>query len=95
MAVYYNIYIPSATTLKPLTDEVNHTNYSLAVAPVSGWYTLSSCQEVDVFEAGKVGECTDLSDSDKNQTVMARPLYQNISRTAGVVGCSWSAAVTV
>lgn len=95
MAVYYNIYIPSATTLKPLTDEVNHTNYSLAVAPVRGWYTLSSCQEVDVLEAGKVGECTDLSDSDKNQTVMAGPLYQNISRTAGVVGCSWSAAVTV
>lgn len=80
-------------TLKPLTDEVNYTNYSLAVAPVRGWYTLSSCQEVDVLEAGKVGECTDLSD--KNQTVMAGPLYQNISRTAGVVGCSWSAAVTV
>lgn len=59
-------------TLKPLTDEVNYSNYCVAVPPVSGWYTLSSCQEVDVLEAGKVAECTDLSDLDKNQTVMTR-----------------------
>ncbi|KAK3514127.1 hypothetical protein QTP70_005127 [Hemibagrus guttatus] len=37
----------------------------------------------------------DLSEFDKDQIVMARPLDQNISKTAALVGCSWSAVVSI
>ncbi|KAK3508309.1 hypothetical protein QTP70_019536 [Hemibagrus guttatus] len=47
--------------------------------------------KVDVLEAGKMGNCKDLSDFNKGQIVIARPLDQNISKTAALVGCSWSA----
>ncbi|MBN3309347.1 CUX2 protein, partial [Amia calva] len=38
-----------------------------------------------------MGKCKDLSDFDKGQIVMARRLGQSISKTAALVGCSWSA----
>ncbi|KAK3573328.1 hypothetical protein QTP86_022710, partial [Hemibagrus guttatus] len=41
--------------------------------------------------AGKMGKCKDLSEFDKDQIVMARPLDQSISKTAALVGCSRSA----
>ncbi|KAK3522841.1 hypothetical protein QTP86_005647 [Hemibagrus guttatus] len=37
----------------------------------------------------------DLSEFDKGQIVMARPLDQNISKTAALVGCSRSAVVSI
>lgn len=46
--------------------------------------------KVDELEAGKLRE--DLSEFDKVQTVMAR---QSFPKTAALVGCSWSAVVTV
>ena len=49
--------------------------------------------KLDVSEAGKMGECEDLSHFDKDQTVMSRRPGQNISRTAALVGGSWSAVV--
>ncbi|KAK3510793.1 hypothetical protein QTP70_022707 [Hemibagrus guttatus] len=42
---------------------------------------------------GKMGKCKDLSEFDKGQIVMARPLDQSISKTAALVGCSRSAVV--
>ena len=42
-----------------------------------------------------MGKHKDLSESDTNQTVMARPLGQIISKTAALVGCSWSAEVRI
>ncbi|KAK3543536.1 hypothetical protein QTP70_023867, partial [Hemibagrus guttatus] len=44
---------------------------------------------------GKMGKRKDLSEFDKGQIVMARPLDQNISKTAVLVGCSWSAVVRI
>ena len=41
-----------------------------------------------------MGKCKNLRDFDKDQTVMVRRLGQNISRTAGLVGCSWYAVVS-
>ncbi|KAK3542759.1 hypothetical protein QTP70_002767 [Hemibagrus guttatus] len=38
-------------------------------------------------------KCKDLSEFDKDQIVMARPLDQNISKTAALLGCSRSAVV--
>ncbi|KAK3523466.1 hypothetical protein QTP86_033597, partial [Hemibagrus guttatus] len=46
-------------------------------------------------ETGKVNKCKDLSEFDKGQIVMARPLDQSISKTAGLVGCSRSAVVSI
>ncbi|KAK3561837.1 hypothetical protein QTP86_017051 [Hemibagrus guttatus] len=43
------------------------------------------------IQAGKMGKRKDLSEFDKGQIVMARPLDQNISKTAALVGCSRSA----
>ena len=40
-----------------------------------------------------MGKCKDLSEFDRGQIVMARQLGQSISRTATLVGCSWSAVV--
>ena len=48
-----------------------------------------------MLEAGKMGKCKDLSRFDNDQIVMARQLGQNISRTAALVGCSWSAVVSM
>ncbi|KAK3568968.1 hypothetical protein QTP86_021379 [Hemibagrus guttatus] len=48
--------------------------------------------KVDVLEAGKMDKRKELSEFDKGQIVMARPLDQNISKTAALVGC-WSAVV--
>ncbi|KAK3511935.1 hypothetical protein QTP70_027585 [Hemibagrus guttatus] len=45
--------------------------------------------------AGKMGKRKDLSEFDKGQIVMARPLYQSIPKTAALVGCSWSAVVSI
>ncbi|KAK3508145.1 hypothetical protein QTP70_015344, partial [Hemibagrus guttatus] len=44
---------------------------------------------------GKMGKRKDLSEFDKDQIVMARPLDQSISKTAALVGCSRSAVVSV
>ena len=41
-----------------------------------------------------MGKCKDLSEFDKRQIVMARRLGQSISRTAALVGCSWSAVIS-
>ncbi|KAK3554937.1 hypothetical protein QTP86_001569 [Hemibagrus guttatus] len=41
--------------------------------------------------AGKMGKRKDLSEFDKGQIVMARPLDQSISKTAALVWCSQSA----
>lgn len=49
--------------------------------------------KVDELEAGKLRE--DLSEFDKVQTVMARQPGQSFLKTAALVGCSWSAVVTV
>ncbi|KAK3557806.1 hypothetical protein QTP86_002693 [Hemibagrus guttatus] len=42
-----------------------------------------------------MGKRKDLSEFDKGQIVMARPLDQNISKTAALVGCSRSAVVSI
>lgn len=49
--------------------------------------------EAVVLKAGKMGKGKDLSDFDKDQFVRARRLGQSISKTAALVGCSWSAVV--
>ncbi|KAK3557035.1 hypothetical protein QTP70_024248 [Hemibagrus guttatus] len=41
-----------------------------------------------------MGKRKDLSEFDKGQIVMARPLDQSISKTAALVGCSRSAVVS-
>ncbi|KAI5607588.1 ATR-interacting protein isoform X1 [Silurus asotus] len=46
-----------------------------------------------VLEAGKMGERKNMSEFDKGQIVTSRRLGQNISKTAALVGCSWSAVV--
>jgi len=50
---------------------------------------------VDVLEAGRMGKRKDLSEFDKGQIVMARQLGQSISKTAALVGCSWSSVVSI
>ncbi|KAK3538480.1 hypothetical protein QTP86_004653 [Hemibagrus guttatus] len=45
--------------------------------------------------AGKMAKRKDLSEFDKGQIVMARPLDQSISKTAALVGCSRSAVVSI
>ncbi|KAK3507998.1 hypothetical protein QTP70_010154 [Hemibagrus guttatus] len=45
--------------------------------------------------SGKMDKCKDLSEFDKDQIVMARPLDQSISKTAALVGCSRSAVVSI
>ncbi|KAK3557043.1 hypothetical protein QTP70_024260 [Hemibagrus guttatus] len=45
--------------------------------------------------SGKMGKRKDLSEFDKGQIVMARPLDQSISKTAALVGCSRSAVVSI
>ncbi|KAK3543475.1 hypothetical protein QTP70_022071 [Hemibagrus guttatus] len=50
---------------------------------------------VDVLEAGKMDKRKDLSKFDKGQIVMARPLDQNISKTAALVGGSRSSVVRI
>ncbi|ROL44235.1 hypothetical protein DPX16_4304 [Anabarilius grahami] len=42
-----------------------------------------------------MGKSKDLSEFDKDQIVMARRLGQSISKTAALVGCSRSAAVSI
>ncbi|KAK3551602.1 hypothetical protein QTP70_019762 [Hemibagrus guttatus] len=42
-----------------------------------------------------MGKCKDLSEFDKDQTVMARRLDQSISKTVALVGCSRSAVVSI
>ncbi|KAK3507069.1 hypothetical protein QTP70_003879 [Hemibagrus guttatus] len=51
--------------------------------------------KADVLETGKMGKSKDLSEFDKGQIVMARPLDQSISKTAALVGCSRSAVVSI
>ena len=63
---------------------------------MGGIYKAASEQfapKADVLEAGKMGECEDLSHFDKDQTGMSGRPGQNISRTAAPVGGSWSAVV--
>lgn len=51
-----------------------------------------------MFEAGKMKKRNDLSESNKDQTVMAGSLSQNISKTAALVGCfrlQWSVSIKV
>ncbi|KAK3567699.1 hypothetical protein QTP86_021632 [Hemibagrus guttatus] len=45
--------------------------------------------------SGKMDKRKDLSEFDKGQIVMARRLDQSISKTAALVGCSWSAVVII
>ncbi|KAK3571515.1 hypothetical protein QTP86_012867 [Hemibagrus guttatus] len=45
--------------------------------------------------SGKMDKRKDLSEFDKGQIVMARPLDQSISKTAALVGCSRSAVVSI
>ena len=42
-----------------------------------------------------MGKHKDLSEFDKGQIVTARRLSQSISKTAALVGCSWSAVVSI
>ncbi|ROL44894.1 hypothetical protein DPX16_9106 [Anabarilius grahami] len=42
-----------------------------------------------------MGKRKDLSEFDKDQIVMARRLGQSFSKTAALVGCSWSAVVSI
>ncbi|ROI16600.1 hypothetical protein DPX16_22577 [Anabarilius grahami] len=42
-----------------------------------------------------MGKRKDLSEFHKGQIVMARRLGQSISETAALVGCSWSAVVSI
>ena len=49
--------------------------------------------KVDVLEEGEMGECEDLNHFEQDQTVVSRRPGQNISRTAALVGGSWSAVV--
>ncbi|KAK3544025.1 hypothetical protein QTP70_035036, partial [Hemibagrus guttatus] len=44
---------------------------------------------------GKMDKRKDLSEFDKGQIVMARPLDQNIPKTAALMGCSQSAVVSI
>ncbi|KAK3565000.1 hypothetical protein QTP86_032509 [Hemibagrus guttatus] len=44
---------------------------------------------------GKMDKRKDLSEFDEGQIVMARPLDQSISKTAALVGCSWSAVIKI
>ena len=48
-----------------------------------------------MLEAGKMIKREDLSEFDEGQIVMARGLGQSISKTAVLVGCSWSAGVSI
>ncbi|KAK3570596.1 hypothetical protein QTP86_023653, partial [Hemibagrus guttatus] len=60
--------------------------------------TTTDCDEIKTctYEtAGKMGKCKDLSEFDKDEIVMARPLDQSISKTAALVGCSRSAVVSI
>ncbi len=42
-----------------------------------------------------MGKSKDLSEFDKGQIVMAKQPGQSISKTAALVGCSWSAVVSI
>ena len=53
----------SATTLKPLTGEVNNISIQWHLSSGGIYYTVV---KVDVLEAGKMGNCKDLSDFDKS-----------------------------
>ncbi|KAK3532691.1 hypothetical protein QTP86_028059 [Hemibagrus guttatus] len=53
------------------------------------------CKEVEDTRTGKMDKRKDLSEFDKDQIVMARPLDQSISKTAALVGCSRSAVVSI
>lgn len=51
-----------------------------------------------MFKAGKMKKRNDLSESNKDQTVMAGLLGQNVSKTAALVGCfrlQWSVSIKV
>lgn len=48
-----------------------------------------------ILEAGKMGECKDLSESEKGQIVMAGLLDQSISGIAALVSPSLSAVVCI
>lgn len=51
-----------------------------------------------MLEAGKMKKRNDLSESNKDQTVMAGLLGQNVSKTAALVGCfhlQWSVSIKV
>ncbi|KAK3512623.1 hypothetical protein QTP70_018636, partial [Hemibagrus guttatus] len=54
----------------------------------------NQAERVDVLIAGKMGKRKDLSEFDKGQIVMARRLDQSISKTAALVGWSWSTVVS-
>lgn len=65
---------------------------------VKGWDILDSkwsVPELHVLEAGYMGKRKDLSDFDKSQIMMTRPLGQSISKIASFVGCSWYAVVRI
>lgn len=49
--------------------------------------------KVNASEAGKMGKLK-VSDFDRCQIAMAKGLVQIISKTAGLIGCSWSAVVS-
>ena len=51
--------------------------------------------KVDVLEAGKMGKCKALSKFNEGQILKAGHLGQSISNNAALVGCSWSAVVSI
>lgn len=97
VCVFHNFYSICYITLKPLTSEVNNTDYLVTLASVKRWDVCAVCAsgqsvlKVDLSEAGKMGKCEDLSDSDKGQTVMTRRLDQSVSKKCR--SCSMYAVV--
>lgn len=64
---------PSATTLKPLTGDVNNIDYAVTVAPVKGWdiYSMACEQSViefDVLEIRKIAYGSNYSFCDVTMT---------------------------
>ncbi|KAI5105476.1 metallophosphoesterase domain containing 2b [Silurus meridionalis] len=76
------------TGLQPLRIAADYESASLDIYQTASEHFFL---KVDVFEAGKMGKRKDLSEFDKAQIVMSRRLGQSISKTAALVGCSWSA----
>lgn len=88
---YYNLYY----TLIRRSGEWNNSDYLFVEAPVSGWDVLSEhfVLRLDVLEGEQMAKYADLCES--GQIVMTRQLGQSISKSAGLVGYSHSALVSI
>ncbi|KAK3510447.1 hypothetical protein QTP70_006837 [Hemibagrus guttatus] len=108
--MHINYALRSTSTAALTPDELNHffacfdkgvihharnADPSMFVHPItlSTTEVYSALSRVD--PPGKMDKRKDLSEFDKNQIVMSRPLDQNISKTAALVGCSRSAVVSI